>query len=207
MLVEHAMGLIKAIGEENDHVPIILDVGTGCGALAVSLACEMEYAKIWATDISDRALELARLNAEKHGVGDRIAFLKGDLLKPLANLGLGFDLVLSNPPYVASEEYEALPPEVRDYEPRLALDGGRGGMRYVERMIRETPDYLIPGGWLLMEMAPHQTEESLRLAEQTGAYGEARRKKDYSQRFRMVAAQKSSPYPAGHRAGIGDSIP
>ncbi|MCP4668039.1 MAG: hypothetical protein GY849_16945, partial [Deltaproteobacteria bacterium] len=74
----------------------------------------------------------------------------------------------------------------------LALDGRRGGMCYVERMIKEAPDYLFPGGWLLIEMAPHQTEESLRLVEQTGAYGEASRKKDYAQLYRIVMAQKSS---------------
>ncbi|MCP4667139.1 MAG: peptide chain release factor N(5)-glutamine methyltransferase, partial [Deltaproteobacteria bacterium] len=163
MLVELAMGLLKVTGQERDHVPAIVDVGTGCGALAVSLACEMAHAKVWATDISLAALELARQNALKHRVADRVSFLEGDLLKPLENLEQRFDVILSNPPYVASEEYEALPPEVRDYEPRLALDGRRGGMCYVERMIKEAPDYLFPGGWLLIEMAPHQTEESLRL--------------------------------------------
>ena len=191
MLVEHAIGLLKATGEERGHAPAILDVGTGCGTLAVSLACEMEHATIRATDISSTALELARLNAEKHGVADRVAFLEGDLLKPIENLGLEFDVILSNPPYVASEEYEALPPEIRDYAPRLALEGGQGGMYYVERIITETPDYLIPGGWLLIEMAPNQTEESLKLVEQTGAYCEVSRKKDYAQHYRIVAAQKS----------------
>jgi release factor glutamine methyltransferase len=198
MLVEQALCLLKETGKERGYAPSILDVGTGCGALAVSLACEMEHAKIQATDISSTALELARLNAEKHGVIDRFEFLEGDLLKPLENLEKGFDVILSNPPYVASEEFEALPPEVRDYEPRLALDGGKGGMRYVERLIREAADYLIPGGWLLVEMAPHQTRESLKLVKQTGAYGEMRRKKDYDHRYRIVAAQKSeSPLGAG----------
>ena len=191
MLVEQAKGLLKATCEERGHVPTILDVGTGCGALAISLACEMEHTKIRATDISSTALELARLNAEKHGVADRIEFLEGDLLKPIEDLGLGFDVILSNPPYVAPEEYKALPPEVRDYEPRVALDGGQGGMCYVERIIREAPDYLIPGGWLLVEMAPHQTGESLELVEQTGAYGDVSRKKDYAHRYRIVTAQKS----------------
>jgi release factor glutamine methyltransferase len=190
MLVEQAIDLLKETGEERGHAPSILDVGTGCGALAVSLACEMEDAKIQATDISSTALELARLNAEKHGVAHRFGFLEGDLLKPLENLGMEFDVILSNPPYVASEEYESLPPEVRDYEPRLALDGGQGGMCYVKRLITEATDYLIPGGWLLVEMAPYQTGESLKLVKQTGAYSEVTRKKDYDDRYRIVAAQK-----------------
>jgi release factor glutamine methyltransferase len=191
LLVEHALRLLKIASESENQEPNILDLGTGCGILAVSLAKEVPNAQIWATDNSPGALELARLNAQRHGVSHRIQFREGDLWEPLMNLGITFDIILSNPPYVASEEYKDLPPEVRDYEPKSALDGGNGGTYYIERIITEAPFYMKPKAWILLEMAPDQTEKALALMKQIEDYGEKTRIRDYSRLYRLVMAQRA----------------
>ena len=191
LLVEQAAVRVKAIIEEENRTPMILDIGTGCGAVAIALAEEFKEVCVWATDISAGALGMARLNAEEHGVSDRIRFVEGDLLKPLFNQGMTFHIVLSNPPYVTSEEYNDLPPEVRDYEPRLALDGHEGGMYHIEKIIRGGPEFIRPGGWLLLEMAPHQTEKALSLMEEVGEYAERTRIRDYSNHYRVVMALRA----------------
>ena len=191
LLVGQAIHLFKPASKSENQEPKILDLGTGCGTLAVTLAKEVPNAQIWATDNSQDALELARLNAERHGVSDRIEFKEGDLWEPLINLGIKFDLILSNPPYIASEEYNDLPPEVRDYEPRSALDGRNGGMYYIERILTEAPDYMKPEAWIMLEMAPDQTEKGLGLVEKIEGYGEKTRIRDYGRLYRIVMAQRT----------------
>ncbi|MEA2040035.1 MAG: peptide chain release factor N(5)-glutamine methyltransferase, partial [Thermodesulfobacteriota bacterium] len=158
LLVELAIKRINTPSTPPKHSPIILDLGTGCGAIAVSLAKELRTAQVLATDISAGALDLARLNAKKHSVSDRIEFIQGDLWKPLIKRGIKFDLIVSNPPYVAHEDYDNLPPEVRDYEPRQALDGNGEGMSYIKQIITDGQNFMKPGAWMLIEMAPEQTE-------------------------------------------------
>jgi release factor glutamine methyltransferase len=192
LLVETALSLIRTNARTSDRPPILLDLGTGSGALAVSLAKELKDALIWATDQSAAALEVARLNAEKHGVAERIHFRSGDLWAPIHGEKVLFDVIVSNPPYVATEDYETLPPEVRDHEPRVALDGHEKGMRTIREIIRTAPPYLSREGWLLVEMASDQTEEALALIAQTGRYARGDRKKDYTHRFRVVLARKAS---------------
>jgi len=167
----------------------LLDLGTGSGIIAVSLAKELPEWEVWATDISAEALHWAQVNAEKHGVHDRIRFRQGDLFDSIREKEAVFDIIVSNPPYVGEEEYGALPPEVRDHEPHTALAGGPGGMAYVERILREAPDFLNHGGWLLVEMAPGQTERAMKIAEETRCYGGAGRIRDYSGRHRVVCAR------------------
>jgi release factor glutamine methyltransferase len=167
-----------------------LDLGTGSGAIAVSLATELQGAIIWASDISAPALDIARLNSEKHGVKTRIHFIQGDLFEPFAGKPTRFDIIISNPPYIASEDYDFLPPEIRDYEPKLALDGHEGGLFFIERIIMEAPGYLNPGGWLLIEMDPGQTLKALNMIRQNGSYVEYRCAKDYAQKDRVVIARK-----------------
>ena len=165
-------------------------MGTGCGAVAISVAKEVQSAKIYATDISAGALKVAETNARKHGVSDRISFLQGDLWEALSDQRLTFDIVLSNPPYVASEEYGDLSPEIRNYEPRLASIGHEGGMRFIEKIIFEAPPFINPGGWIMVEMAPNQTEKAMDLMEKSAAYGEKARIKDYSHQYRVVMAKR-----------------
>lgn len=191
LLVELAINQLKPPNAFENHPPKILDLGTGCGALAISLAKDVQEAKIWATDISPGALKLANLNAKKHGVADRIKFKHGNLWNPLVNKDITFDIILSNPPYIACEEFNDLPPEIREHEPRSALDGKEGGMYYIEKILRESPRFLNHGGLILLEMAPDQTNKALSLIGQIKGYGESSRIKDYSNRYRVVMAQRA----------------
>jgi len=191
MLVELTINQLKASDAFGNHPPRILELGTGCGAVTISLAKDIREAEIWATDISSEALKLATLNAKKHGVNDRIEFKRGDLWNPLIDQDITFDIILSNPPYIAYEEYNDLPPEIRDHEPRTALDGKRGGMYYIEKILREGPRFLKHGGFILLEMSPDQTNKALGLISQINGYGESSRIKDYSHRYRVVMAQRA----------------
>lgn len=190
LLVEKACEIMAPKGYPLEQPPLrILDLGTGCGAIAVSVAKEIENSRIWATDQSAKALKSARLNAERQKVSDRIHFLEGNLWEPVAEKGLLFDMILSNPPYVASKEIEGLPCEVSQFEPRLALDGGEEGMYYIERIIEGATEFMDRGAWLIMEMSPDQIEKALHLVQQSGCYQRNMRIKDYSHRYRAVMAQ------------------
>lgn len=192
LLVEQAIERLKAFPVEENHTPRVLDLGTGCGAIAISLAKAVQQTRIWATDISAGALKLARLNAEKHGVTEKIRFIQGNLWEPLLDQGKTFDIILSNPPYIAPEEFKGLSPEVRDYEPRLALDGREGGMHFIEKIISGAPAFMNTGGWIMLEMAPGQTEKALGLIGEIKNYGEKTRIKDYSHLYRVVMTQREN---------------
>ncbi len=189
LLVEQAIKHIHNASLVTDHPFRILDLGTGSGALAVTLAKEIPNAIIVATDISQEAIDLACVNAEKHQVSDQIEFLLGDLWQPLNNQDLTFDIIVSNPPYVSMEEYKDLQAEVRDYEPRIALNGREGGMYYIRKIIKGCRAFLNSGGCLMLEMAPAQTEQALELIKETKIFKEKIRIKDYSHRFRVVCAK------------------
>jgi len=193
LLIEKALHLMTHDGLPEGEGMKILDLGTGCGALAVALAKEMERASVWASDISEEALRFARLNARKYDLQERIEFRQGDLWTPFDGEALFFDVIVSNPPYIDSGSLDLLSPEIRDYEPRAALDGGDGGRFYIERIIRRATDFLKPGGWLLVEMDPDQTSWALKLIEEGTRYGESERIRDYSHRYRVVMARKSLP--------------
>lgn len=146
ILVETAIELFK------DRPVRLADMGTGSGAISVSLAHYLPEAKIVATDISEAALDIARENAQ----GYSIEFRLGESLSPLDGL---FDGILSNPPYIPTQEVLELEPEVRDYEPRLALDGGPEGLIYYRLLANEAFEYLKPDGWLLMEVGAGQAPD------------------------------------------------
>ncbi len=190
ILVEEAIKIRKSGLLSNDRTPLILDVGTGSGAIAIALAKEIEGARIWASDISPEALALAEENARSHNVRGGIQFYEGDLLEPFSASAIAFDMIVSNPPYIATEEFGSLAPEIRCYEPRAALDGSHGGMRLIERLIGDSGPYLRAGGWLLVEMDPHQTERALNLIDSSKCFGYKERVIDYRKSYRMVKAQK-----------------
>ncbi|NIO08008.1 MAG: peptide chain release factor N(5)-glutamine methyltransferase, partial [Deltaproteobacteria bacterium] len=127
----------------------ILDLGTGSGAIAVSLAKERNDLEIWATDLSSAALEVARFNAQKHGIQEQIQFCRGDLFEPVARQKGFFHLIVSNPPYVNQQEMSDLSREV-GWEPRLALDGGQDGLDFYRRIISQAHRYLVEGGVVTM---------------------------------------------------------
>jgi release factor glutamine methyltransferase len=132
-----------------------LDFATGSGCLAVTLAVKCPTAQVHALDVSPQALTLARQNAQRHGVTERIRFHLGDGFAALPN-PMRFDLLVSNPPYIPSAEVDLLQPEVRDYEPRLALDGGPDGMDFFRRLAREAAPFLGEGGRLMLEFGDGQ---------------------------------------------------
>ncbi|MBN1910827.1 MAG: HemK family protein methyltransferase, partial [Pirellulales bacterium] len=146
-------------------------------------------AELTAVDTSPAALAVARENARRHGVDDRIAFLESDLLKALPP-GPHFDLIASNPPYVSQSEYESLAPEVRDHEPRAALLAGPDGLDIIERLIPQAAEHLHPGGYLLLEISPmiHQPVLGLFAADQRLA--EAQTVKDLARHPRVVWAER-----------------
>jgi release factor glutamine methyltransferase len=141
--------------------PRMVDVGTGSGVLAVALAHELPGAQITAMDLSSPALAVARENAELNGVSERIRFLQGDLLAPVANEQ--FDFVVSNPPYVPDADRATLAVEVRDYEPELALFAGDDGLAIYRRLIPAAFDALIPGGFLTLEIGYGQSHTIIEL--------------------------------------------
>ncbi len=134
--------------------PRIVDVGTGSGAIAVALAHELPEAFVTATDLSAMALNVARENAERNGVAERIRFFEGDLLEPVA--GEQFDIVVSNPPYVPEGDRESLAVEVREYEPGQALFAGADGLEVYLRLIPQAFAALAPGGYLVLEIGHGQ---------------------------------------------------
>lgn len=164
----------------------ILDLGTGSGAIAVALARELKNASLVATDISPEALATARRNARAHGVENRIEFLCGDLFSPLEP---GFDIIVSNPPYIAADEFVRLPVGVRQYEPAVALVAGSDGLAVIRAIIYAAPQYLRPGGWLILEIGPGQEAKVADLFEKAGL-GEATFRRDYAGHWRMARARR-----------------
>ena len=133
----------------------IADVGTGSGCIAVAIARWLPSADVVGMDASDQALAVARLNAVRHDVSDRVQFLKTDLLAGVAG---PFDAVVSNPPYVPASDIASLQPEVRDYEPLQALSGGADGLEVIRRLVPDAAAVLRPGGWLLFEFGFGQAD-------------------------------------------------
>jgi release factor glutamine methyltransferase len=151
-LVMEALRVLKPVRE-----PTVLDLGTGSGCIAVSVAHQKQDARVTATDISPDALDVAKRNAERHGVADRVTFAQGDLFAAVP-AGRAFDLVVSNPPYVTPAELAALSPDVREHEPRLALDGGPDGLAFYRRIAAGVGPLLRGGGSLLVEIGATQDE-------------------------------------------------
>lgn len=143
--------------------PVIADIGTGSGAIAVSLAKHIPSCRVIAVDISPEALAVAKENAITHKVADRIDFVQGDLLSPLL-AGHRLSYLVSNPPYIDDDEWKAVEPNVKNYEPHLALRGGVDGLRYLRQIIEQAPAYLQSPGQLVLEFASSQKKTMLQLA-------------------------------------------
>jgi release factor glutamine methyltransferase len=188
LIIEAALAIVQ---DRNRQLRII-DLCTGSGCIAVSLAKELTSAHVIATDVSERALAVARENARNHGVADRIRYLEGDLFGPLEELDLRgrVDIMASNPPYVRAGDLAALQPEVKDHEPQMALIAGPEGTEIAKRIIRTAPEYLKKNGALIMEMGLGQAEALTRMAEETGAYGKPGILKDLAGIERVIVAKK-----------------
>jgi release factor glutamine methyltransferase len=140
------------------------DIGTGSGCIAVSIAHEIPSSLGWAVDISPAALKVARENASRHGVAERILFVQSNLLECFPRNSC-FNFILCNPPYIALEEYDSLPSEVRDHEPHEALFGGESGLEIYRRLIPEVSSRLVAGGYLLLEVGFGQAQQIGQLIE------------------------------------------
>ena len=183
-LVLEALNRLKPLA-----APAILDVGTGSGCIAVSLAHQKKDAHVTATDVSPDALAVAKRNAAKHGVADRMTFLQGDLFAPLPS-GSAFDLIVSNPPYIAQGEFADLAPDVRDHEPRLALDGGPDGLAFYRRIANGVGPLLKPGGSLLLEIGWKQADAVQALLAERPELDLGPTLKDTGKNPRVVTAKK-----------------
>lgn len=163
------------------------DVGTGSGAIAITLALEAPRLHVVATDISEAALAVAKRNAEK--LSARVSFCQGDLLTPLIARGKRVDIVVSNPPYIETETVAELAPNVRDYEPVLALDGGHDGLEYYRRIIEGLPAVLAEQALVAFEVGVGQAETVARLLKETLAQAVVTIHTDMNQKERIVLAE------------------
>jgi len=170
----------------------IVDLCTGSGCIAVSLAKKLEESRIFATDKSGKALIVARENARNHGVSERIRFLEGDLFQPLEELDIRgqVDIIVSNPPYVRSGDHRTLQPEVRDYEPAIALFAGPQGTEMQQQIISAAPAYLKRHGVLIMEMGIGQSKTLIRMVMEIGEYHAPEVYKDLAGIERVIVAEK-----------------
>jgi release factor glutamine methyltransferase len=182
----------------------LLDIGTGSGAIAVCLAKELREAQISAVDISSAALQVARENAERHRVADRIRFVEGDVFAPLAEKRENFDLILANPPYIRSGDLAELTPEVREWEPITALDGGADGLDFYRRIVSECGGYLAGEGRLLFEIGESMAQAVGQMIARAGGFEAALVLRDYAGKDRVIATQKRSrPESVAKGAGRG----
>ena len=165
----------------------ILDIGTGSGAIALALASEIASAKVMATDISAAALALAQKNAAALGLKERIDFRQGNLFEPVDGL---FDIIVSNPPYIAANDYEELPASVKDFEPREALLAGVSGLEFYKKLIYSAAAYLKKNGWLLLEIGAKQEAGIRRILTASGFYTSIKMRRDYAGLPRVIKARR-----------------
>ncbi len=170
------------IDYSRESCPRILEIGFGSGAISLSLANYLPQAEIWATDISDQAYEIASINKARLEV-ENVKLLKADLFQGLQ--GEKFDIIVSNPPYIRSQVVDSLDRKVRDFEPRLALDGGQDGLDFYRRIIEEAEDYLRPSGLLIFEVGYDQGQQVEELLRRQG-FKNIRRLKDLQTYDRVI---------------------
>ncbi len=190
IIVEEALKLFPDAGSRAR----LLELGCGCGNICLSLALERPEWEILASDLSGDALSLARENALLLGLDGRVEFRPGDLFSPWEAAG-PFDLIVSNPPYVPTWDWERLAAEVRDFEPRIALDGGKDGLAVISRILEKAGEMLFPGGWALIEIDSKQALPVAELGLRAGL-SFAGIVKDWAGRDRVVGFRRGRhPYP------------
>ena len=184
-LVEEIIELCKNKNEEIN----IVDIGTGSGAITVSLAKYIENSNITSLDISDIPLEVGKINAVNNGVDNRIEFLKSDVFTAIKNTEKKFDIIVSNPPYIPKKDIETLHTQVKDYEPYNALEGGEDGLDFYRQITEESVQYLKQGGILAYEVGHDQAEDVSKIMKHHG-YDKIYTKKDIQGIDRVVIGFK-----------------
>lgn len=187
LIVEEALKEAPSFGSGRIEV---VDLCTGSGCIGVSAALELKDCEVFATDISGKALMVAEENATRLGASQKMRFAVGDLFAPLPESFKGrVDMVLSNPPYITEKDMASLEPEVREYEPAMALYGGQDGLEAIRRILHDAPEWLSPGGLILMEIGYDQKEAALMLADGSGRYDKTEIMKDYAGIGRIFKAR------------------
>lgn len=184
---EELVGCAEEFLRGRSGSPVAVDVCTGTGCIACALAIRMPHARLLATDLSPDALDLARANAR--ALGASVEFRQTDLLEGIAKDSV--DLVVSNPPYVATADCGRLPKTVRDYEPRLALDGGGDGLQVISRLVEEAARVLTSGGWLMMEIGDDQAEAAMEILCKTPQFKTHKLRSDCAGRDRVAMSERS----------------
>ncbi|HIE27683.1 TPA: peptide chain release factor N(5)-glutamine methyltransferase [Candidatus Poribacteria bacterium] len=169
----------------------VLDLGTGSGAIVVTLAKQRADWKFVATDISPEAIAVAKKNAQRYEVAERIIFLQSDLFESFDE-SMKFDYIVANPPYISSNEIPTLMPEIRDYEPRIAIDGGPTGLNFIDRLVAEAPKFLTENGQLVFEFGYQQDDTVGNLIQSNPQYTDCDIIKDYAGIERVVVARVGS---------------
>ncbi|MBW1965336.1 MAG: peptide chain release factor N(5)-glutamine methyltransferase [Deltaproteobacteria bacterium] len=202
LIVEISLALVK---QERWHRPFILDLGTGCGILAITLACEIPEAALVATDRSFLALIVAYQNAKRFGVKSRVNLVQADWIKPfkscetsisppekgIASAKQGFHLVVSNPPYVANKDKRLLAKEIFKYEPEGSLFSGKDGLEDIEKLIKAVPQVLRKEAWFICEIGHDQGEQVIQMIRDTGMYKCIEIRKDLSGKDRVLMAKRT----------------
>ena len=189
VLVEQAIEFLRQRGGRQ----FVCDLCTGCGCIAAVIAKNYADAQMVATDISEAALKVAAKNVAKHGLGGRVELLCGDLFEPLVPYldSEKFDLIVCNPPYVSEAEYEELERNVKDYEPKPALDGGEDGLEILRQIIGQAPRFLKDDGTLMLEIGFEQGPAVRGLLERSGCFGQVGIEKDLQGKQRVAIARSS----------------
>ena len=181
--------LVENVLQAQEEPCQLLDIGTGSGAVAVSLSVNRPEWEILATDISAEALEVAQKNAVTHKCAERLTFLQGNLFEPLEGLpNPRFDWIVSNPPYVSTKEYTSLPPDVRDHEPETALLAGVDGLDIIVGILKSAPQFLKPGGRVGLEVGHNHSQDVQEIVQSNSAYSGCHVITDYSGVERLVIA-------------------
>jgi release factor glutamine methyltransferase len=184
ILVEEVLKVCSGLKARNLR---ILEIGTGSGAISVSLAHELKNAQIVATDMSQDAINIASRNAQINNVANQISFLSGNLFEPVSGK---FDIIVSNPPYISKEEYDRLPTGVRDFEPELALLSGADGTSFHRKIIKAGSIYLKPRGWIFMEIGAGQRDRVEYMLNASNLYDNIAFRADYAGIERVSVARR-----------------
>lgn len=188
ILVEETVGILSRCNHDS-RLQKVLELGTGSGAISLALAKEKDHMIVFTVDISPKALKVAKDNITQCKLDNRIFLVCGNFLEPFI-WDESFDIVVSNPPYICTKDIERLEPEIKDHEPRCALDGGKDGLSFYREWIPQLPALLKTNAWIALELGDGQAQAVFHLLSLSGFYKNIRIAKDYAQLERVILAQK-----------------
>ncbi|WP_054870779.1 peptide chain release factor N(5)-glutamine methyltransferase [Caloranaerobacter sp. TR13] len=191
ILVEKVIEIVNSSFLKDKKRVNIVDIGTGSGAITLSLAYYLKNAFVYSIDISKKALEIASQNCKKFELEDRVLFLEGNLFKPLSKLNVenDIDIIVSNPPYIPTDEIEKLQIEVSKYEPRIALDGGKDGLDYYREIVKNLSKYLTNKGVIAFEIGYNQGQDVKKLLKDSRLFKKVEIIKDLAGHDRVVVGE------------------